>query len=76
MAELIGEREIAGVHLIDMALSEDEIEALVTALNIILESHDDQMLDNAFGADRDEIEGILHDLERVIAIPLPEATFD
>lgn len=76
MAELLGEREIAGVHLIDMTLSEDEIEALVTALNIILESYDDQMLDNAFGADRDEIAGILHDLEQVIAIPLPEATFD
>lgn len=76
MAELIGEREIAGVRLLDLTLSEDEIEALTTALNIILESHDNEMLDNAFGADRDEIEAILHDLEGVIAIPLPEATFD
>lgn len=76
MAELIGEREVAGVRLLDLTLSEDEIEALTTALNIILESHDNEMLDNAFGADRDEIEAILHDLEGVIAIPLPEATFD
>lgn len=76
MAELIGEREIAGGRLLDLTLSEDEIEALTTALNIILESHDNEMLENAFGADRDEIEAILHDLEGVIAIPLPEATFD
>ena len=76
MAELLGEREIAGVRLVDLTLSEDEIEALTTALNIILESHDDQMLDNAFGADRDEIEAILHDLERVAMITQPEPTFD
>lgn len=76
MAELTGKHEIAGVYLLDMTLSEDEIETLTTALSIILESYDDQMLDDAFGAERDEIQAILHDLEQVIAAPQPESTFD
>jgi hypothetical protein len=76
MAELLGEREIAGVRLFDLTFSEDEIEVTVAALSIILTSHNDQMLDDAFGADREEIEAILHDLERVIAVLQPEAAFD
>ncbi|HRQ38205.1 MAG TPA: hypothetical protein PLD25_09845 [Chloroflexota bacterium] len=76
MAELLGAREIAGVRLFDLTLSEDEIEAMATAFSIILASHNDQMLDDAFGADREEIEAILHDLERVIAAHQPEAAFD
>ncbi len=76
MAELLGAREIAGVRLFDLTLSEDEIEVMATAFSIILASHNDQMLDDAFGADREEIGAILHDLERVIAVRQPEAAFD
>jgi hypothetical protein len=76
MAELLKDREVSSVRLIDIKFSEDELEVLTTALNVVLETYDDQTLDNIFGADRDEIEAVLYDLEQVIASTQLETSLD
>jgi hypothetical protein len=67
MAKLKSQQMIASVNLLNVEVSEDELGVLAASLNYILDQCDDSTLDELFGADRDEVEGIKEDLELLLS---------
>jgi hypothetical protein len=63
MAKKLSEREVARVRLLVLELSEDELTVLAAALTTLLEQRDDRAIEAQSGASRDEVEGILQDLD-------------
>jgi hypothetical protein len=63
MAKKLSEREVASVRLLVLELSEDELTVLAAALTTLLEQRDDRAIEAQSGASRDEVEGILQDLD-------------
>jgi hypothetical protein len=61
MANFVSHRQLASVNLLTIEISEDELAVLAAALNYVLDHCDDQALDELFGAERGEIEGIRDD---------------
>ncbi len=73
MAKQITEREVASVRLLELELSEDEIVVLSSALEMQLKQLDDQQLELAVGASREEAEAILQDLYQFLKQPWPKS---
>jgi hypothetical protein len=69
MAKKLSEREVASVRLLVLELSEDEITVLAAALTTLLKQRDDRAIEAQSGASRDEVEGILQDLDTVLKQP-------
>jgi hypothetical protein len=69
MAKKLSEREVASVRLLVLELSEDEITVLAAALTTLLKQRDDQAIEAQSGASRDEVEGILQDLDTFLKQP-------
>jgi hypothetical protein len=63
MAKKLSERAVASVRLLVLELSEDELTVLAAALTTLLEQRDDRAIEAQSGASRDEVEGILQDLD-------------
>jgi hypothetical protein len=63
MAKKLSEREVASVRLLVLELSEDELTVLAAALTTLLKERDDRTIEAQSGASRDEVEGILQDLD-------------
>ncbi len=61
--EVINTKKIASVELAEVLISSDEIGVYQTALELVLSQMSEQEIENKFGATRDEIEGILEDLQ-------------
>lgn len=66
MAIAISEREESSVRLLRLEITEDEIAVLVASLDHILDECDDETIENACGAYRDEVEGIRDDLVHIL----------
>jgi hypothetical protein len=69
MAKKLSEREVASVRLLVLELSEDELTVLAAALTTLLKQRDDRAIEAQSGASRDEVEGILQDLDTVLKQP-------
>jgi hypothetical protein len=69
MAKKLSEREVASVRLLVLELSEDELTVLAAALTTLLEQRDDRAIEAQSGASRDEVEGILQDLDTFLKQP-------
>jgi hypothetical protein len=69
MAKKLSEREVASVRLLVLELSEDEITVLAAALTTLLKQRDDRAIEAQSGASRDEVEGILQDLDTFLKQP-------
>ena len=65
MAAYISEREVASVRLLTLEISEDELGVYKACLDYILSHYDNEVIENIFGALREEIEGMLDDLTEV-----------
>ncbi|CAN5454135.1 hypothetical protein BH20ACI1_BH20ACI1_28180 [soil metagenome] len=63
--EVINTKKIASVELAEVLVSADEIDVYQTALDLVLSQMSEREIENKFGATRDEIEGILEDLQLV-----------
>ncbi len=63
--EVINTKKIASVDLAEVLVSADEIGVYQTALGLVLTQMSEREIENKFGATRDEIEGILEDLQLV-----------
>ncbi len=63
--EVINTKKIASVELAEVLVSADEIGVYQTALDLVLSQMSEREIENKFGATRDEIEGILEDLQLV-----------
>jgi hypothetical protein len=69
MAKRLSEREVASVRLLVLELSEDELTVLAAALTALLKQRDDQAIEAQSGASRDEVKGILEDLDTFLKQP-------
>jgi hypothetical protein len=69
MAKKLSEREVANVRLLVLELSEDELTVLAAALTTLLKQRDDRAIEAQSGASRDEVEGILQDLDTFLKQP-------
>jgi hypothetical protein len=69
MAKKLSEREVASVRLLVLELSEDELTVLAAALTTLLKQRDDRAIEAQSGASRDEVEGILQDLDTFLKQP-------
>jgi hypothetical protein len=66
MVKLLKEQEESSVRLLDLQISEDEVTVIVAALKHLLENYRAPALERICGALRDEIEGIVEDLDEVL----------
>ena len=57
---------IASVNLADISVSQDELEVFETAIKFTLKKLSDSEIEMMFGATKDELEGILEDLQLTI----------
>ncbi len=62
MAKRLSEKEVTSVRLLELEVSEDEIEVLTAGLTTLLAMLDDREMEAKSGASRDEVEAILQDL--------------
>jgi hypothetical protein len=69
MAKKLSEREVASVRLLLLELSGDELTVLAAALTTLLKQRDDRAIEAQSGASRDEVEGILQDLDTFLKQP-------
>jgi hypothetical protein len=69
MAKKLSERAVASVRLLMLELSEDELIVLAAALTTLLKQRDDRAIEAQSGASRDEVEGILQDLDTFLKQP-------
>lgn len=69
MAKRLSEREVASVRLLVLELSEDELTVLAAALTTLLKQRDDRAMEAQSGASRDEVEGILQDVDTFLKQP-------
>jgi hypothetical protein len=63
---LLSKREIASVQLIDVEVSEDELDVYQRCLSYILEHVDPKQMEEKFGATSDEILGMVESMEDVM----------
>ena len=71
MAEQISEREVVGVRLVTLELSEGELEVLANCVNYVLGHVEQKALERLTGAYPDEVAAIRDDLRQL----LPEESF-
>ena len=57
------------MRLLVLELSEDELTVLAAALTTLLKQRDDRAIEAQSGASRDEVEGILQDLDTFLKQP-------
>jgi len=69
MAKRISEQEVAGVRLLALELSEDEIMVLAAALTSLFQELNDSAIEAKSGVSRDEVEAILQDLRTFLQPP-------
>jgi hypothetical protein len=72
MARRLSEKEVASVRLLVLELSEDELTVLAAALTRLLKQRDDRAIEAQSGASRDEVEGILQDLDTFLKQPIQQ----
>jgi len=72
MARRLSETEVASVRLLVLELSEDELTVLAAALTRLLTQRDDRAIEAQSGASRDEVEGILQDLNTFLQQPIQQ----
>jgi len=72
MARRLSEKEVASVRLLVLELSEDELTVLAAALTRLLTQRDDRAIEAQSGANRDEVEGILQDLNTFLQQPIQQ----
>lgn len=79
MAEQISEREVVGVRLVTLELSEGELEVLANCVNYVLGHVEHKALERLTGAYPDEVAAIRDDLTHLLAEELvapPAEQFD
>jgi hypothetical protein len=62
----LSQKEIASVQLIDVEVSEDELDVYQRCLSYILEHVDPKQIEEEFGATADEILGMVESMEDVM----------
>ena len=67
MTQQISEREVVGVRLVTLELSEGELEVLTSCLNYVLDHVDHQHLERVTGAYPNEVMAIRDDLRLSLA---------
>lgn len=67
MAEQISEREVVGVRLVTLELSEGELEVLANCVNYVLGHVEHKALERLTGAYPDEVAAIRDDLTHLLA---------
>jgi hypothetical protein len=71
--EVISKKEVAGVRLFDIQVSEDELAVYVGSLDFVLKHCDDDALTRFCGAYRDEVEGMRDDVVHALSRRRSEA---
>jgi hypothetical protein len=66
MAEQISEREVGGIRLVTLELSEGELQVLTSCLNYVLDQVDHKVLEQLTGAYPDEVIAIHDDLRQLL----------
>lgn len=66
MAEQISEREVVGVRLVTLELSEGELEVLANCVNYVLGHIEHKALERLTGAYPDEVAAIRDDLRQLL----------
>ncbi len=61
--KILQTKTIASVNLVEISVSQDELEVFKTAIKFALKKLTEDEIEMMFGATKDEIEGILEDLE-------------
>ncbi|MBA3784186.1 MAG: hypothetical protein H0X15_01390 [Acidobacteria bacterium] len=64
--EIKNTNSIASIDFAEVKISVDELEVYATALSYALEKLSDKEIELKFGASRDEIEGIVEDLQETL----------
>ena len=59
-------KSIASVELAEVELSLDELQVFEIALNYAIKNLDEKEIERIFGATKDELEGIIEDVESVV----------
>ena len=62
----LDQKEIASVQLIDVGVSEDELDVYQRCLSYILEHVDPKQMEEEFGATAEEIRGMVESMEDVM----------
>jgi len=62
----LSQKEIASVQLVDVEVSEDELDVYQRCLSYILEHVDPKQMEEEFGATSDEILGMVESMEDVM----------
>jgi len=62
----LNQKEIASVQLIDVGVSEDELDVYQRCLSYILEHVDPKQMEEEFGATAEEIRGMVESMEDVM----------
>ncbi|MGH7453979.1 MAG: hypothetical protein ACRENG_21690 [bacterium] len=62
----LSQNEIASIQLIDVAVSEDELDVYQRCLSYILEHVDPKQMEEEFGATSEEILGMVESMEDVM----------
>ena len=75
MTQLLSEREVGGIPLLTVEMSEGEAEVILAALEHFLSHVDPISLESLTGAYPDEVTGLRNDLHDLLAhrVPLPAA---
>ena len=59
-------KSIASVELAEVEISLDELQVFEIALNYAIKNLDEKEIERIFGASKDELEGIIEDVESVV----------
>jgi anti-sigma regulatory factor (Ser/Thr protein kinase) len=65
--KLLKIKSVASVELADIETSIDELEVLENAVNFAIKQLSNTEIERIFGATKDELEGIVEDLEHAIS---------
>lgn len=74
MAAQISEREVVGVRLVTLELSEGELEVLTSCVNYVLGHVEHKILERLTGAYPDEVAAIRDDLHQLLQEELVQPT--
>ena len=58
-------KSVASVELAEVELSLDELQVFEIALNYATKNLDEKEIERIFGASKDELEGIIEDVEKI-----------
>lgn len=66
--KILKTKSVASVELAEVEISIDELQVFEAALNYAIKTLDEKEIERIFGASKDELEGIIEDVEKASII--------